>query len=98
MCGPHFPSILANIIRMPIYFGRITAASMRKIEKEDNDMVRSRRARHFLSLLAALAVAGCGGGGGGGDSTAGSYGFPQVTQDEKAAITVWVDADRTKAA
>jgi ABC-type glycerol-3-phosphate transport system substrate-binding protein len=61
----------------------------------------------FFSLLTALgsagvltlALAGCGSsGGGGGDSSAGSYGFPQVTQDDKATITVWVDADRTKAA
>ena len=65
-------------------------------------MVRFSR---FCSLLTALgsagvlALAGCGsGGGGGGDSSAGSYGFPQVTQDDKATITVWVDADRTKAA
>ena len=69
-------------------------------------MVRSIRASQFRSLLAALGgagaltlvLAGCGGGGSGGDSTAGSYGFPQAEQDDKAAITVWVDADRTKAA
>src|SRR3954469_20519304 len=66
-------------------------------------MVRSRRTSHLRSLLAALggagaitlALAGCGGEGG---STAGSYGFPQAGQDDKATITVWVDADRTKAA
>ncbi|GAA3928823.1 ABC transporter substrate-binding protein [Actinoplanes auranticolor] len=67
-------------------------------------MVRSRRARSIRSLLTTLggvavltvALAGCGDDDGG--STAGSYGFPQVTQDDKAPITVWVDADRTKAA
>ncbi|MEW9534605.1 ABC transporter substrate-binding protein [Microbispora sp. NPDC049125] len=42
----------------------------------------------------ALTLAGCGGGGG---SSVGSYGFPQVTQDDKAPLTVWVDADRVSA-
>ncbi|MGC9671379.1 ABC transporter substrate-binding protein [Planosporangium sp. 12N6] len=48
------------------------------------------------ALAIAVTLAGCGGGTSG--STTGSYGFPQVTQDDKATITVWVDADRTKAA
>jgi ABC-type glycerol-3-phosphate transport system substrate-binding protein len=69
-------------------------------------MVGLQPARNFRSLMAALAgtgaltlaLAACGAGGGDDGSTAGSYGFPQVKQDEKAAITVWVDADRTKAA
>ncbi|TQS41149.1 ABC transporter substrate-binding protein [Cryptosporangium phraense] len=64
-------------------------------------MVRFRAARR--SRLAALGAAGalvlaltaCNGGG---DTTTGSYGFPQVKQDDKSTITVWVDADRTKAA
>lgn len=43
----------------------------------------------------ALTLAGCGGDDG---TSAGSYGFPQVTQDDKAPITVWVDADRASAA
>ncbi|MBX6384313.1 MAG: carbohydrate ABC transporter substrate-binding protein [Microbispora sp.] len=43
----------------------------------------------------ALTLAGCGSGGG---TSVGPYGFPQVTQDEKAPITVWVDADRSSAA
>ncbi|XVQ89376.1 ABC transporter substrate-binding protein [Microbispora siamensis] len=47
------------------------------------------------ALAAALTLAGCGGNSG---SSIGSYGFPQVTQDDKAAITVWVDADRSGAA
>ncbi|WP_319019228.1 ABC transporter substrate-binding protein [Microbispora sitophila] len=47
------------------------------------------------ALAIALTLAGCGGNGG---SSVGSYGFPQVTQDDKAAITVWVDADRSGAA
>jgi ABC-type glycerol-3-phosphate transport system substrate-binding protein len=67
-------------------------------------MVRFTRARTVRSLLTALgsagaltlALAGCGGGG--ADTTDGAYGFPQVAQDDKATITVWVDADRTKAA
>src|SRR4051812_33354102 len=46
-------------------------------------------------LTLAMVLSGCGGKA---DSTAGSYGFPQAKQDEKAEITVWVDADRTKAA
>ncbi|HEX5205125.1 MAG TPA: ABC transporter substrate-binding protein, partial [Actinoplanes sp.] len=48
-----------------------------------------------MALAAALAA--CGGGNDGG-STAGSYGFPQVAQDDQAEITVWVDADRSGAA
>ncbi|MEU8660422.1 ABC transporter substrate-binding protein [Actinoplanes philippinensis] len=67
-------------------------------------MVRFTRASRFRSLVTAiggagvlaLALAGCGGDDSG--PTTGSYGFPQVAQDEKATITVWVDADRTKAA
>ncbi|KAB8173355.1 extracellular solute-binding protein [Microbispora catharanthi] len=47
------------------------------------------------AVAIALTLAGCGGSGG---SSVGSYGFPQVTQDDKAAITVWVDADRSGAA
>jgi ABC-type glycerol-3-phosphate transport system substrate-binding protein len=48
-------------------------------------------------LAAALTLTACGGGGGGGDTSTGSYGFPQVAQDDKAEITVWVDADRSGA-
>lgn len=62
---------------------------------------RVRGLRHLLAALGGagiltLALAGCGGGDTG--ATTGSYGFPQAAQDDKAAITVWVDADRTKAA
>jgi ABC-type glycerol-3-phosphate transport system substrate-binding protein len=49
------------------------------------------------ALAVALALAGCGGSKS-SDSSTGSYGFPQVTQDDKAEITVWVDADRSSAA
>jgi ABC-type glycerol-3-phosphate transport system substrate-binding protein len=49
-------------------------------------------------LAVALALAACGGGSKGGGDSAGSYGFPQVAQDDKAEITVWVDADRSGAA
>ncbi|EXG82638.1 ABC transporter substrate-binding protein [Cryptosporangium arvum] len=64
-------------------------------------MVRFRAARRSRLVAIAgaaaltLALAACNSGGG---STAGEYGFPQVKQDDKATITVWVDADRTKAA
>ncbi|GID30317.1 carbohydrate ABC transporter substrate-binding protein (CUT1 family) [Paractinoplanes brasiliensis] len=47
-------------------------------------------------MAVVLALTGCGGGGG-DDSSAGSYGFAQAAQDDKAEITVWVDADRTGA-
>ncbi|WP_208761831.1 ABC transporter substrate-binding protein [Microbispora hainanensis] len=43
----------------------------------------------------ALTLAACGGDSG---TSVGSYGFPQVTQDDKAPITVWVDSDRVSAA
>ncbi|WP_433200585.1 ABC transporter substrate-binding protein [Dactylosporangium sp. CS-047395] len=46
------------------------------------------------ALAIALTLAGCGKSG---DTTEGSYGFPQVAQDDKAGITVWVDADRAGA-
>ena len=48
------------------------------------------------ALAVALVLAACGGGKDAGSST-GSYGFPQVAQDDKAEITVWVDADRSGA-
>ncbi|WP_030441224.1 ABC transporter substrate-binding protein [Actinoplanes subtropicus] len=48
------------------------------------------------ALAIALALAACGGGKNAGASV-GAYGFPQVTQDDKAEITVWVDADRSSA-
>jgi multiple sugar transport system substrate-binding protein len=48
------------------------------------------------ALAVTLMLAACGGGGGGGE-TDGSNGFPQVAQDDKAEITVWVDADRSGA-
>ncbi|AGL19188.1 ABC transporter substrate-binding protein [Actinoplanes sp. N902-109] len=68
-------------------------------------MVRFTSVRNLRSRLTALGgaglltvvLAGCGGGGSTGTG-AGEYGFPQVSQDDKAPITVWVDADRTKAA
>lgn len=57
-----------------------------------------KRRMHMIGGVGALAIAltlaGCGSDGG---SSAGSYGFPQVTQDDKAAITVWVDSDRSGA-
>jgi hypothetical protein len=44
-----------------------------------------------------MMLAGCSGGGRDDGASAGSYGFPQVKQDDKAEITVWVDADRSGA-
>jgi ABC-type glycerol-3-phosphate transport system substrate-binding protein len=44
--------------------------------------------------LAALVLAGCSSTGG---ASSGSYGFPQVKQDSKSTITVWVDSDRAAA-
>ncbi|HTI22640.1 MAG TPA: extracellular solute-binding protein [Kutzneria sp.] len=46
------------------------------------------------ALTLALALAGCGHDAG---TSAGSYGFPQAAQDDKATITIWVDADRSGA-
>ncbi|TDX03551.1 ABC transporter substrate-binding protein [Kribbella sp. VKM Ac-2566] len=62
--------------------------------------VRSRR-RSALTVAglcvgtALLALAGCSTKG---TSANGSFGFPEVTQDASATITVWVDADRQAAA
>ncbi|MFI5894479.1 ABC transporter substrate-binding protein [Actinoplanes sp. NPDC051513] len=62
-------------------------------------IARSSRVIGGAGVLAlALALAACGGGSKGGGDSAGSYGFPQVAQDDKAEITVWVDADRSGAA
>jgi ABC-type glycerol-3-phosphate transport system substrate-binding protein len=47
------------------------------------------------AIALSLTLAACNDDGG---TSTGPYGFPQVTQDESATITVWVDADRTKAA
>ncbi|MEV0560532.1 extracellular solute-binding protein [Dactylosporangium sp. NPDC050588] len=47
-----------------------------------------------LALTLTLTVAGCGSDSG---TTSGSYGFPQAAQDDKAKLTVWVDADRSSA-
>jgi ABC-type glycerol-3-phosphate transport system substrate-binding protein len=57
---------------------------------------RGYRGAGLLALVLALSACG-GGGGGGGDTSTGSYGFPQVAQDDKSEITVWVDADRSSA-
>ncbi len=46
------------------------------------------------ALAICLAVAGCSTKA---NTSSGTYGFPQVTQDATAAITVWVDADRSPA-
>ncbi len=68
------------------------------------DVIRSRRIRRgagAISAVGALAIAvtlaGCTSSAAGGSSS-GAYGFPQVSQDGKATITVWVDSDRTSAA
>ncbi|GAB3805817.1 ABC transporter substrate-binding protein [Micromonospora zhanjiangensis] len=45
-------------------------------------------------LAIAMALTGCNSKT---ESSSGSYGFPQVAQDDKATITVWVDADRSTA-
>jgi ABC-type glycerol-3-phosphate transport system substrate-binding protein len=65
------------------------------------DLTGSTRARRWASAISGagalaltLALTGCGTNGG---SSSGAYGFPQVTQDGKATITVWVDADRSSA-
>lgn len=59
---------------------------------------RTRRPGRALSGAGALAITltlvACGNSGG---SSAGAYGFPQVKQDDKATITVWVDSDRSPA-
>jgi ABC-type glycerol-3-phosphate transport system substrate-binding protein len=52
------------------------------------------RAVAGTALAFALTLTGCGSNGGG---TAGAYGFPETKQDDKAKITVWVDADRSGA-
>jgi ABC-type glycerol-3-phosphate transport system substrate-binding protein len=61
---------------------------------------RTRRALNALgsagTLTIALTMAACGSGSSSGSSS-GAYGFPQATQDDKASITVWVDADRSSA-
>lgn len=57
-----------------------------------------RSAGAAAAAVVALTLAACGSSGDGGGTSTGSYGFPQATQDEKAEITVWVDADRTGAA
>jgi ABC-type glycerol-3-phosphate transport system substrate-binding protein len=47
-------------------------------------------------LALALTLTACNRDSGG--SSSGPYGFPQAKQDDKAKITVWVDADRSGAA
>lgn len=66
------------------------------------DIPRPARARPWTraisgtaTLALALALAACGSHKGG--TTAGTYGFPELTQDDNATITVWVDADRSPA-
>jgi ABC-type glycerol-3-phosphate transport system substrate-binding protein len=65
----------------------------------DNTQVRS--ARRWAGPLAAGALAlaltltGCGHSGSG--SSSGTFGFPEAKQDDKAKLTVWVDADRSSA-
>jgi ABC-type glycerol-3-phosphate transport system substrate-binding protein len=50
------------------------------------------------ALVIAVTMAGCGGSKeADGDTAAGTYGFAQAPQDDQAEITVWVDADRTRA-
>jgi ABC-type glycerol-3-phosphate transport system substrate-binding protein len=56
---------------------------------------RARAIRGTALLALTLALAACGNGK--SASSNGPYGFPQVTQDDKATITVWVDADRSPA-
>ncbi|WP_433605280.1 ABC transporter substrate-binding protein [Dactylosporangium sp. CA-139114] len=61
--------------------------------------MRQTRRRRFAgigsaALAVALTLAGCGKSGA---TSEGSYGFAQVAQDDKATITVWVDADRAGA-
>jgi ABC-type glycerol-3-phosphate transport system substrate-binding protein len=46
------------------------------------------------AVILGLSMAACGNKGG---SSSGAFGFPQVKQDDAAAITVWVDADRSTA-
>jgi ABC-type glycerol-3-phosphate transport system substrate-binding protein len=54
---------------------------------------RARASAGAGALLVAVALSGCGSSG----SSSGTYGFPQAKQDDKAQITVWVDADRSPA-
>ncbi|MET8144290.1 extracellular solute-binding protein [Sphaerisporangium sp. NPDC005288] len=64
------------------------------------DSTKAGRTRRWMgiagagSIAIALTVAGCGGGGG---ASSGSNGAPKAAQDDKAPITVWVDADRSSA-
>jgi ABC-type glycerol-3-phosphate transport system substrate-binding protein len=46
------------------------------------------------ALVLSLGLAACGNKT---ESSSGTYGFPQAKQDDAAAITVWVDADRSTA-
>jgi ABC-type glycerol-3-phosphate transport system substrate-binding protein len=57
----------------------------------------SRRLRALsgtAAVILGLSLAACGHKSG---TSTGTYGFPQVKQDDAAAITVWVDADRSTA-
>ncbi|MEV7971181.1 extracellular solute-binding protein [Sphaerisporangium sp. NPDC088356] len=64
------------------------------------DSTKAGRTRRWMgtvgtgALAIALTVAGCSSSGG---TTSGSNGAPQAAQDDKAPITVWVDADRSGA-
>src|SRR5689334_18217537 len=57
---------------------------------------RARRTpgRAAAILVIALSLAACGTKN---STSSGTNGFPQVKQDDTAAITVWVDADRSTA-
>jgi multiple sugar transport system substrate-binding protein len=87
-----------------LYFHHIARVVNVGDRTKDTNMVRNthtgyteRRMRvigGMGALAIALTLAGCGSDGG---SSVGSYGFPQVTQDDKTPITVWVDSDRSSA-
>jgi ABC-type glycerol-3-phosphate transport system substrate-binding protein len=83
-----------------VIVGVLDVPDIQNLSHEGAKMLGSARPGRTLTgaglLTLTLALAACGGGSSGGSSS-GAYGFPQAKQDSAAAITVWVDADRSKA-
>src|SRR5689334_25396038 len=85
-------------------YSRRAARAVNAVDKQRTpmDIPRPARARPWVraisgtaTLALALALAACGNHKGG--ATTGTYGFPELSQDDNATITVWVDADRSPA-